>query len=252
MRFRSADLVGILNGIDEDAWDPAKDKFLPQNYSAADLKGKAVCKADLQKELGLPVDPTIPVFGVISRLYEQKGLDLLANIAGKLVREMKIQLVVLGNGDAKLQDAFRRLAAENPAQVSVFIGFNNGLSHRIYAGSDYFLMPSRFEPCGLSQMYSMRYGTLPIVRSTGGLADTVTAYDEATGEGRGFVFEHATEDALFNTIGWACSTWYDRPDHYRKLQQAGMTANFSWDGPVREYEQVYRWAIDARRQAFAL
>ena len=246
LRFRGADLVGILNGVDTDVWNPETDPMIPANYSIADMAGKAACKAALQKKMGLKVSKKTPVFGVVSRLYSQKGLDLLARIAGDLVSNMDIQIALLGSGDEWQQKAFSDLSAWFSGKIGVYIGFSNELSHLAEAGSDFFLMPSRFEPCGLNQMYSMIYGTLPIVRSTGGLADTVDQYSESTGAGDGFKFSDATCEALYNTIGWACSTWYDRPGDIAKMRQNAMSKDFSWSGSAEKYALVYKWAAAAR------
>lgn len=249
LKFRGGDLVGILNGIDLHEWDPRRDPHLPQAFGADDLAGKAADKAALQRECGLAVEPDTPLFGVVSRLYDQKGLDLLAMIADRLMQNMRIQVVVLGAGDAAIENGFRAAAEAWPGRFAARIGFDNGLAHRIYGGSDFFLMPSRFEPCGLSQMYAMRYGTPPVARATGGLVDTVMPYVEGdVGEGRGLLFEDATPGALYDTIGWATHVWYDRRDEYRELQQNGMRADFGWDEAARQYEQVYTWAAAARAQ----
>ena len=163
---------------------------------------------------------------------------------------MDIQLAVLGSGEAWLEDSFKNLTSANGGKIASFIGYDNELSHMIEAGSDFFLMPSRFEPCGLNQMYSMIYGTLPIVRSTGGLADTVSQYVEGAGKGEGFRFSDATADALYNTIGWACATWYDRPDDISAMRRNAMTRDFSWKVSSDKYEQVYKWAVGVRSSAF--
>ena len=251
LRYRAADLLGVINGVDGSEWNPATDALLPATYSANDLNGKALCKAQMQQTYGLEVNADIPVFAVISRLAEQKGLDLLAAIGDRLMASMKIQIAVLGIGDPELESAFRVLAARHPGRFGTHIGFNNKLAHLTEAGADFFLMPSRFEPCGLNQMYSMIYGTPPIVRATGGLIDSVEQYIEGQGAGTGFVFQDATPDALYYTIGWACSTYYDRPEEYAKLQQNGMQRDFSWDASASTYEDLYSWAVDARNAAFA-
>jgi starch synthase len=169
LRFRAGDLVGIVNGIDDESWDPARDKALPANYSAADLAGKAVCKAKLQERFGLEVNPHVPLFGVVSRLAAQKGLDLLAEVLPSVTAQMKVQFVLTGNGDSGMENAFRWAAQAFPGRFGAHIGFDGQLARFIQGGSDFFVMPSRSEPCGLTQMYAMRYGTLPIVRATGGL-----------------------------------------------------------------------------------
>jgi starch synthase len=247
LRFRSGDLIGILNGIDDTVWNPATDRLLPANYSADDLSGKAICKTMLQREVGLTVDPNIPVFGVVSRLYGQKGLDLLAQIADGVLAGMLVQFVILGSGEQSLVDAFHALQARHPGRFAMCSGYNNRLAHLIEAGSDFFLMPSRFEPCGLNQMYSMRYGTPPIVRATGGLLDTVDQYREGTGEGTGFIFDIPSAQALYYTIGWACSTYYDRKDDLHALRLNGMRKDFTWTRSAKKYAEVYKWAVDARR-----
>lgn len=251
LRFRAADLIGVINGIDVDEWNPATDRFLPAQFSAQDLKGKAVCKAQVQRHYGLEVKPGIPLFTVVSRLADQKGLDLLADIADRLMAEMHIQIAVLGTGEAWLEERFRALAQRYPGRIGVHIGFDYALAHLTTAGADFFLMPSRFEPCGLGQMYAMRYGALPVVRATGGLIDSVTQYSESMKLGTGFRFDHATPDALYYTVGWACSTYYDRPEDMALLQRNAMSQDFSWDLSANVYEDVYGWAIGLRRAAFA-
>lgn len=250
LRFRAADLIGILNGIDTQDWNPAVDKRIPANYEVGSMEGKAVCKEALQKKVGLNRDAKAPLFGVVSRLYDQKGLDLLARIAKPLVDHMDIQLMILGNGEGWLEEAFRNLTGANPGRIASYIGFDNDLSHLVEAGSDFFIMPSRFEPCGLNQMYSMVYGTLPVVRRTGGLADTVEQYVQGSGRGTGFIFDDATADALYNTIGWACSTWFDRPKDITAMKLNAMTRDFSWKNSSRRYDQVYTWAIGTRSLGF--
>ncbi len=250
LRFRAADLIGIINGVDTSEWNPETDKLIPANYGLSDISGKAKCKAALQESAGLEVDADIPLFGVVSRLFDQKGLDLLARIAKPLVDNMNIQIFVLGAGEPWLEGAFSNLTASNPGRISCYIGYNNKLAHLVEAGSDFFVMPSRFEPCGLNQMYSMIYGTLPIVRSTGGLADTVEQYRQGEGIGDGFIFSDPTADALYNTIGWACSTWYDRKSDIAAMRRNAMSKNFSWSVSSEKYKQVYKWAYDARALGF--
>ena len=250
LRFRAADLIGVLNGVDTEEWNPKTDRHIAENYDVADLKGKAACKKALQEKMGLAVDKRKPVFGVVSRLFDQKGLDLLARIAQPLVDNMDVQIALLGSGERWLEDAFSNLTANNPQKISAYIGYDNALSHMIEAGSDFFLMPSRFEPCGLNQMYSMIYGTLPIVRSTGGLVDTVSQYEEGTGKGDGFLFRDATADALYNTVGWACSTWFDRPSDIDSMRRNAMNKDFSWKLSSEKYAQVYKWAVGVRSCAF--
>ena len=246
LKFRAADLIGIINGVDVQEWNPSVDSMIAANYSLSDISGKAVCKRALQEKVGLKVSSKIPLFGVVSRLFDQKGLDLLARIAQPLVDNMNIQLMVLGSGEPWLEGAFSGLTASNPGKIASYIGYSNELSHMIEAGSDFFVMPSRFEPCGLNQMYSMIYGTLPIVRRTGGLADTVSQYAEDTGTGTGFLFDDATTSALYNTVGWACSTWYDRKADIDSMRRSAMSKDFSWSVSAEKYAQVYKWAVEAR------
>lgn len=246
LKFRAADLIGIINGVDVQEWNPASDPMIASNYSLADMSGKSACKRALQERVGLKVSSKIPLFGVVSRLFDQKGLDLLARIAQPLVDNMNIQLMVLGGGEPWLEDSFKGLTAANPGKIASYIGYSNELSHMIEAGSDFFIMPSRFEPCGLNQMYSMIYATLPIVRRTGGLADTVSQYEEGAGIGTGFLFDDATTSALYNTIGWACSTWYDRKPDITALRRNAMGRDFSWSASAEKYAQVYKWSVDAR------
>jgi len=246
LRFRGADLVGILNGIDDESWDPARDDALPANYSATNLTGKAGCKARLQEHFGLEPRPGVPVFGVVSRLATQKGLDLLAEALPGILDRMDVQLVLLGSGDGQLENTFGWAADAWRGRCGVQIGFNGKLARLIQAGSDFFVMPSRSEPCGLTQMYAMRYGTLPIVRATGGLVDTVQNFVEGGAAGTGFVFHDATPGALADTIGWACATYYDRPAEMAALQQRAMAQDFSWRVSAGKYVELYQWAVKAR------
>ncbi len=251
LRNRSGDLVGILNGVDVDDWNPATDAHIEANYSAANLAGKTLCKTTLQLEAGLPADPAVPLFGVVGRLTHQKGFDVLAQSMDRLLT-WDAQFVLLGNGDLEAEQYFGKLSARHPGRFKAWLGFDNGLAHRITAGSDFLVMPSRFEPCGLSQMYAMRYGTLPVVRATGGLVDTVQRYEESAGAGTGFVFEDLTPDALGNCIGWALSTYHDRPHHIRAMRERAMEKDFSWDGSADAYEALYLEAYRRRRgHAFA-
>jgi len=246
LRFRAADLIGVINGVDYSEWNPETDALLPKNYSLQKMSGKATCKKALQKAYGLDLEPKTPVFTVVSRLVDQKGLDLLASIGDRLMQTMHIQIAVLGTGDPLLEHLFRDLAGRYPGRFAAHIGFDNKLAHLTAAGADFLLMPSRFEPCGLSQLYAMIYGAPPIVRATGGLIDTVQQYEEGTGRGTGFRFEEATGDAFYYTIGWACSTYYDRPHEYQQIQINGMSGDYAWDASARTYEDIYGWAIETR------
>jgi starch synthase len=243
---RADHLFGILNGVDTTLWNPEIDRLIPARYSAADISGKAVCKRALQERFGLELDPKLPIFAMVSRFAPQKGFDLLRGALPEALRNMHLQVVALGAGDPVTEDFFRWLASAYPGRANAHIGFVPELAHLIEAGSDFFLMPSYYEPCGLNQMYSSLYGTLPVVRATGGLDDTVENYNEAAATGTGFKFWEISDRALYYTIGWAVSTWYDRPHHYRAMQQQGMARDFSWDASAREYEKVYAHAVAHR------
>lgn len=241
IRDRAGDLTGVLNGIDAGAWDPSSDEFLPSHYSADDLLGKATCKAELQREAGLPVRSDVPVFGVVSRLSWQKGLDVLAATLER-VMALEAQVVLLGTGDHASEELFRQASQRWPDRFHAWITFDQALSHRIEAGSDFFLMPSRYEPCGLNQMYSLRYGTLPLVRAVGGLDDTVDNYDEQSGAGTGFKLYDLNPGSLFDLIGWAVSTWFDRPSHIAQMRARAMRLDHSWDRAAARYAEIYREA----------
>jgi starch synthase len=235
--------VGILNGVDYEQWDPATDRLIPAQYSSQDLSGKAVCKSALQQRLLLEVNPQIPVIGVVSRLAGQKGLDLLAQCIEAVVNNMQVQFAILGSGEKGLEDYFGGLPARYPGRIGSFIGYNDGLAHLIEAGSDFFVMPSRYEPCGLNQIYSLKYGTLPIVRATGGLDDTVQQYDERSAAGNGFKFWEISSSALYYAIGWAVSTYYDRRAHLQRMIQSAMSQRFSWEDSAEQYVEIYQKAI---------
>jgi starch synthase len=243
---RGADLRGILNGIDIEEWNPKTDPHLPAHFDARDLAGKAACKAALQAEFNLPVRPDVPLFSFIGRLTRQKGIDILAHALERMLG-WDLQVVLLGKGDLDAEAFFQDVARYRPVRFATSIGFDNALAHRIEAGADFFLMPSRFEPCGLNQLYSLRYGTLPIVRATGGLADTVVNYDEPSAGGTGFVLHDLRPDSLADTVGWAVSTWYDRPSHIERLRRNAMAQDFSWERSAREYKELYLEAYARRR-----
>ncbi len=237
VRRRAGALRGILNGVDRDEWNPATDAHLAARFTAAQPAGKAECKSALLRELGLPASPELPVVGVISRLWDQKGLDLAVGVLPRLLREGKLRFVLLGSGDPALEQEYRRLAADFPDLCAVRIGYDHGLSHRIEAGADFFLMPSRFEPCGLNQMYSMAYGTLPIVRATGGLADTVEGWDGRT-SGTGIVFEHADQPAIEWALRRALEL-YAQPKALKALRKNAMLTDFSWSRSAEEHVRCY-------------
>ncbi|NJD33295.1 MAG: glycogen synthase GlgA [Betaproteobacteria bacterium] len=236
LRHRSEQLTGILNGIDTALWNPATDPHLVKTYTARHLEGKAANKAALQSQFGLEQRTDLPLLAVVSRLTEQKGLDLLLDVAPQILK-LPAQLVVLGSGGHELEHGWTALARKHRSRCAVSIGFDEAQAHRIEAGADIFLMPSRFEPCGLNQMYSLRYGTPPVVRATGGLADTVIdAADRKNGNG--FVFGPATAAALLQAVQRAIATWRD-PILWRRLQKHGMARDSSWEGAARQYAALY-------------
>lgn len=237
LRDRQADLYGILNGVDYSEWSPEVDPFIKQRYSSADFSGKKICKIDLQREFGLPISEDIPLFATISRLTEQKGCDLLAATMEEILK-MNLQFVILGTGDEKYHLLFQDLQAKYPRQMGVKIGFDDILAHKIEAGADIFIMPSRYEPCGLNQIYSLRYGTVPIVRATGGLDDTIIDYDSENNAGNGFKFHEYSSAALLASVKRALQVFQNK-DLWYKLMRQGMAKDFSWDRSAKEYLAVY-------------
>ncbi len=245
LRAKRAHLSGVLNGIDIGEYDPANDPLIPAKYTVHDMSGKAVCKAELQKELGLDENPDVPVISLITRLSNQKGLDLIDRVIGEIMEE-DVQLVVLGMGDARYVNLFSWAEQHYPGRVAARFRMDGALAHRIYAGSDMFLMPSQFEPCGLSQMIALRYGTLPIVRETGGLRDTVLSYNEANNAGNGFTFfNYNAHDMLF-TIRRALYFYTSNKAVWQMLQKRGMEGDYSWDHSAETYLSLYE---DMLRQA---
>ena len=246
LRVRKDVVRGILNGVDLRSWNPETDKRIPKNYSFKTIKDKAVNKKALQEKMGLEVNPDIPVFGIVTRLADQKGIaELFAPNYGcmyNMCNNLKIQVVVLGSGEAWCQNELNALQSKL-SNFKAYIGYDENLSHLIEAGSDFFIMPSRYEPCGLNQIYSLLYGTLPIVRRTGGLADTVENYNEATGDGTGFMFDQLSPDAVYNTCGWATYAYYNKKEHIKKMQKTGMAKIFTWDKSAEEYLDTYKEAI---------
>ena len=247
LRARRADLAGILNGIDTREWDPAHDRFLPKPFDADDLSGKMEAKIASLRRYGLPVDDAArkrPLVGMVSRMVDQKGFDLIAALADELTR-VDATFVVLGTGEARYQDLWRELAAAHPQRIGARIGFDESLAHLIEGGADIFLMPSRFEPCGLNQMYSMRYGTVPVVHAVGGLADTVRDYTPRRAKPTGFVFHEYSPAALLEALARALTLFAD-PGKWRAVQVAGMQQDFSWDRSAQEYVKIYERAIGKR------
>jgi starch synthase len=246
-------LVGILNGIDYDQWDPATDVHLPAPFDASNLAGKRVAKRAVFKAFNLPTadaDLDRPLVGLVSRLVDQKGFDLIAAIGDELPR-LGASFVLLGTGERHYEEFWQGLAARFPTRIAVRIGFDEGLAHRIEGGADLFLMPSRFEPCGLNQMYSLRYGTPPVVRATGGLRDTVRDLDTRSGEGTGFTFDEYAPEALLGALRRALNAYESAP-LWRRMQAAGMQENFSWEGSAERYVRVYERAIHKRSRAGGL
>lgn len=241
LRMRSSVFFGLLNGIDEREWDPETDPHLPARYSADDLSGKEVCKRDLLRSAGLPYDPRVPLVGVVSRLAWQKGFDLCIPVLPAVLSRRPVQLIALGTGEARYEDFFAHLAHTFPRRVAYRRAFSEPLAHAIEAGSDLFLMPSRYEPCGLNQLYSLRYGTAPVVHRTGGLGDTVRLWRPRTREGNGFIFDHFDERGLAWALNYALDAWGDgRSESWRDLQRNGMREDFSWNSRVRDYDAIYR------------
>jgi len=242
LRGRAADYRGILNGIDTKIWNPATDPLIPEKYSIKDISGKAKAKELLQEEFGLPPSPETPVISLVSRLTGQKGVgELFGPAYGSaypICRDMNLQFVILGSGEAWCENELRSLSLKL-SNLKARIGYDEKLSHLIEAGSDFFLMPSRYEPSGLNQMYSLVYGTIPIVRNTGGLTDTVENFDQETGSGTGFMFDDLTPQAIYNTVGWAIWAYYNRRPHIEAMRLRGMKKDFSWDKSAKEYTGMY-------------
>ena len=251
VRTRADHLVGILNGVDYSVWDPEVDSLIAARYSSQDLTGKRDCKRDLLAEFHLPEENLgRPLLGIVSRFADQKGFDLLAQLADALLEE-DLGIVALGAGEAKHERMFRELARQFPERLSVKIAYDNALAHKIEAGADIFLMPSRYEPCGLNQIYSLRYGTVPLVRATGGLDDTIEPFDRATGLGTGFKFSEYTGQALLGALQEALAAFADKAA-WRRLQTNGMAKDFSWNASALEYGRLYDLARRGRIRSAAV
>lgn len=250
VRARSNDLQGILNGLDIDLWNPHTDKLLASNYNADNfIEKRPPNKRQLQTDSGLEVRDDVMVIGVVSRLVAQKGFDLALPALRQLLWDTDVQFVLLGAGDPDLDYQFWRLGKDFPTKAKIFQGYNAALAQRIYAGCDVFLMPSHFEPCGIGQMIAMRYGALPLVRETGGLADTVQNYDNGEGDsGVGFVFNWETPDAVLGTIHWALRTYHNRRDAWQRMQKRAMQTDVSWENSAHQYVDLYHNAIIQRRR----
>jgi starch synthase len=245
LKKRREDLYGILNGVDYKEWDPSHDSYLAARYDLKDLSGKRACKKDLLKEYNLPASlEKAPLFGTISRLTDQKGFDLLADILDKLFT-LDLGFVLLGTGEQKYHDLFNQVARKYPQKAGIRISYDERLAHKIEAGADFFLMPSKYEPCGLNQIYSLKYGTIPIVRATGGLDDTMMNYDPATGKGNGFKFNRYDGMELLNQIKVAIGVFY-QPKHWKQLLRNAMLADFSWERSAKAYLQLYQKALEKK------
>jgi starch synthase len=245
LRARGNTVAGILNAVDYESWNPETDPFIAAKYSSQDLTGKAACKADLLKEFGLAAETRLPVIGIVSRFVQQKGFDLIHQVADRMAMEEMI-LVVLGSGQREYEDMFRRLNKQYPQKVAIKIAYDNALAHKIEAGSDIYLMPSHYEPCGLNQIYSLRYGTVPVVRATGGLDDTV---EQRAQKGTGFKFREYSGEAMLDSLKSAITLYRDNPDAWRVVMRNGMAQDYSWMNSAREYVKVYDRARQLKQQA---
>ncbi|MGM0369857.1 MAG: glycogen synthase GlgA [Bacillota bacterium] len=239
LRYRKHDLYGIVNGIDYEEYDPTTDDRIYANFSADDLAGKQENKLRLQQEMGLPQEPDIPMISIISRLVPQKGLDLIQEVIDELLQE-DIQFVMLGTGNQEYEDMFRRIAEQYPDKVATNITYDADLAQKIYASSDMFLMPSQFEPCGLGQLFSLRYGTIPIVRETGGLQDTIQSYNEQTKEGNGFSFSSYNADDMLYTIKRALDYYNNQQEVWERLVKKAIKSDYSWHQSAQEYINLYK------------
>jgi len=246
IKAHAGKLYGILNGVDYDEWSPAIDPYLPATYDTDTMAGKLACKHALQKHFGLDKRDNTPLIGFVGRFAEQKGISLIAGAIEGLL-ELDLQIVMLGTGEKWAEHFFSDIAARYGGKFALHVGYSDALAHQIEAGSDLFLMPSLFEPCGLNQIYSLRYGTLPIVRATGGLDDTIENFDEETHTGNGFKFDYATNEALYYTVRWAVETYHNQGDAFRTMQYNAMKMHFGWDDAAQAYVDVYHYAIAKRR-----
>jgi starch synthase len=245
LQRRGGDLVGILNGVDYEEWDPATDKFIAAHFTPKDLSGKQECRRDLLHAYALDNVPDgTPVLGIVSRFVTQKGFDILAGMIDSLAAQ-DVALVVLGTGERIYEEMFRTMQAKYPAKVSVKIAYDNTLAHKIEAGADIFLMPSRWEPCGLNQIYSLKYGTVPVVRATGGLDDTIEEWDPATGKGTGFKFAGFAPKSFYDATMKALDLFADKKS-WQKLMRNGMARNFSWVEAAKQYVTVYEEIVRRR------
>lgn len=246
IRAHSQKLFGILNGVDYDEWNPSVDNLIAQKFDVGDMGGKLICKRALQKHFNLPERDDVVMLGFVGRFAEQKGIGLLAGVIDGLL-DLDVQIVMLGTGEKWAEHYFSDVASRRGDKFGLHVGYSDALAHQVEAGSDLFLMPSLFEPCGLNQIYSLRYGTLPIVRSTGGLDDTIENFSEDNAKSNGFKFGYATQEALYYTVKWAVETFYEKPEAFAKMQEYAMGMHFGWDDAAASYEDVYRYAISKHR-----
>jgi starch synthase len=247
LRARANTVAGILNAVDYASWNPGTDSFISSKYSLQEPSGKAACKADLLREFGIAPDTRLPVIGIVSRFVQQKGFDLIQQVADRLAMEEMI-LVVLGSGQREYEDMFRRLNRQFPQKVAVKVAYDNAMAHKIEAGSDIYLMPSHYEPCGLNQIYSLKYGTVPVVRATGGLDDTVEQFDPRTSKGTGFKFREYSGEAMLESLKAAIALYRDDANAWRVLMRNGMAQDYSWANSAREYVKVYERARQLKQQ----
>ena len=247
LRKKKGSLYGILNGVDYEDWNPSHDPHLVARYDLKDISGKKECKKDLLEEFHLPPSlENVPLLGMISRLADQKGFDLLAEILEPLFA-LDIGFVLLGTGEQKYHDLFAQVAQKYPQKAGIRIAYDDRLAHKIEGGADFFLMPSKYEPCGLNQIYSLKYGTIPVVRATGGLDDTILHYDPATKKGNGFKFNRYDSKEFLNTLKEAIR-FYFQPEHWRQLLQNAMSADFSWERSAEAYLQLYGKALEKKKR----
>lgn len=235
---RKDSLFGIVNGIDKNVWHPEKDKQISANYSSKNIEEKLLNKKDLAERFGFEYNENVPIIGLISRLYDSKGIDLVQKAFNDLMK-LNIQIILLGTGDHKYHSFFEKMASKNSNKFACYLGFNDELAHLIEAGADMFLMPSKYEPCGLNQLYSLTYGTVPIVRETGGLADTVVRFNEKTEEGTGFVFKKYDEEEMIKEIKHALKVFEDKKT-WQKIMRAGMKLDFGWEVSAKKYIELYK------------
>jgi starch synthase len=246
IRAHADKLFGILNGVDYDEWSPQKDDKIASKYSVKNMKGKLLCKRDIQKHFHLEQRDDVALIGFVGRFAKQKGIELIAEIIEGVLKQ-DLQIVMLGTGEKWAEGFFSHIVSKYSGRFGLHVGYSDVLAHKIEAGCDLFLMPSLFEPCGLNQIYSLAYGTLPIVRKTGGLDDTIENFDEAAGSGVGFKFEYASAHALYHTIMWGVGVYYNNPKAFQEMQKRAMCMHFGWDDAAKSYDDVYRYAIYKKR-----